>query len=220
VRQAEAKLQNALIDLNRTLIRAPIDGVIVGRNLTQGQTLASTLEARTLFAIAGDLRHMEILARVDESDIGKIAVGQKAEYTVDAFPDQTFQATVRQIRKAPQVLQNVVTYVVVLTAENPDRTLLPGMTALAKITVRKALHPTTVPLAALRFNPESGAEAKDSGDDRPSIWILNPDGKLKRIFVTTGEDDGEKVSVTTEELKPDDKIVVGELEPSRRPSSP
>src|SRR5690606_16390260 len=127
------QLQSALIDLERTRIKSPIDGVIVGRNVTEGQTLATSLEAKTLFIIAGDLRRMEIDARVDESDISKIKVEQSATFTVDSFPGRTFDAKVKQIRMAPQVLQNVVTYTVVLTVDNDDYALLPGMTVLAKI---------------------------------------------------------------------------------------
>ena len=114
IRRLESQLASAKLDVERTFIRSPIDGVVVGRNVTEGQTLASSLEARTLFNIAGDLRRMEIHARVDESDIAKIAVGQTASFTVDSFPGRDFTAQVTQIRKAPQVVQNVVTYTVVL----------------------------------------------------------------------------------------------------------
>ena len=133
VKQLEAQLQAAAIDLERTSIRSPIDGVIVGRNVTEGQTLATALEARTLFVVAADLRQLDIWARVDESDIAKIAVGQKATFTVDSFPGREFTAKVTQIRKAPQVVQNVVTYTVVLAARNDDYSLLPGMTVVARI---------------------------------------------------------------------------------------
>ena len=107
--------------------------MIVGRNVTEGQTLATALEARTLFVVAADLRQLDIWARVDESDIAKIAVGQKATFTVDSFPGREFTAKVTQIRKAPQVVQNVVTYTVVLAARNDDYSLLPGMTVVARI---------------------------------------------------------------------------------------
>jgi HlyD family secretion protein len=133
VKQLEAQLQATAIDLERTSIRSPIDGVIVGRNVTEGQTLATALEARTLFVVAADLRQLDIWARVDESDIAKIAVGQKATFTVDSFPGREFTAKVTQIRKAPQVVQNVVTYTVVLAARNDDYSLLPGMTVVARI---------------------------------------------------------------------------------------
>ena len=140
VKQLEAQLQAVTVDLDRTSIRSPIDGVIVGRNVTQGQTLATALEARTLFVVAADLRQLDIWARVDESDIAKIAVGQNATFTVDSFPGREFAAKVTQIRKAPQVVQNVVTYTVVLATRNGDYALLPGMT----VVVRIEAQPTTV----------------------------------------------------------------------------
>ncbi len=136
VKQLEAQLKAATVDLERTRITSPIDGVIVGRNVTQGQTMASALEAHTLFVVAADLRQLDIWARVDESDIAKIAVGQKATFSVDSFPGREFAAKVTQIRKAPQVVQNVVTYTVVLAARNEDYSLLPGMTVVARIETR------------------------------------------------------------------------------------
>ena len=133
VKQSEAQLRAASVDLERTAIRAPIDGVIAGRNVTQGQTLAATMEARTLFVVAADLRELDIWARIDESDISKIAVGQNARFTVDLFPGREFTAKVTQIRKTPQIIQNVVTYTVVLAARNDGYALLPGMTVVARI---------------------------------------------------------------------------------------
>lgn len=131
--QLDAQFRGATVDLERTNIRAPIDGVIIGRNVTQGQTLATALEARTLFVVAADLRDLEIWAKVDESDISRIAVGQNAMFSVDSFPGREFAAKVTQIRKTPQIVQNVVTYTVVLAARNEDYALLPGMTVLARI---------------------------------------------------------------------------------------
>jgi HlyD family secretion protein len=133
VMQLDAQFRAAAVDLERTNIRAPIDGVIIGRNITQGQTLATALEARTLFVVAADLRDLEIWAKVDESDIARIAVGQNAMFSVDSFPGREFAAKVTQIRKTPQIVQNVVTYTVVLEARNEDYALLPGMTVLARI---------------------------------------------------------------------------------------
>jgi len=144
----EALLQVARIDLDRTTIRSPIDGVVVGRNVNVGQTLATTMEAKTVFIVAGDLQEMEIHAKVDEADIGKIQAGQNAIFTVDAHPGRQFTASVRQLRKAPQVAQNVVTYTVVLTAANRENLLLPGMTALVRITVNQTGPVLKIPLAA------------------------------------------------------------------------
>lgn len=141
VMQLDAQFRAATIDLERTNIRAPIDGVIIGRNVTQGQTLATALEARTLFVVAADLRDLEIWARVDESDIARIAGGQNAMFTVDLFPGREFAAKVTYIRKTPQIVQNVVTYTVVLATRNEDYALLPGMTVLARIDTRPPAPP-------------------------------------------------------------------------------
>lgn len=206
-----AQLQSARIDLERTKIRSPIDGIIVGRNLTEGQTLATTLEAKTLFIIAGDLKNMEINARVDESDISKIKVGQEATFTVDAFPGRTFTAAVKQIRMAPQVVQNVVTYTVVLTASNDDYALLPGMTVLARIVTDRLPQSVTVPLAALRFHPRDVVPAKSDGrGNQASLWVLRPDSPPQRVPVLRGDDNGKDVVVKSDELRPGDRIVIGQ----------
>jgi HlyD family secretion protein len=213
--KADAQLQSALIDLERTKIKSPIDGIVVGRNLTEGQTLATSLEAKTLFIIAGDLARMEINARVDESDISKIKVGQDATFTVDAFPGRTFEAKVKQIRMAPQVIQNVVTYTVVLTANNSDYALLPGMTVLARIVTERLPASATVPLAALRFRPKnelakSTQERAEDGRRTASLWVIRANGSPKRIPVIRGDDNGTDVAVKSDDLRPDDRIVVGQ----------
>jgi HlyD family secretion protein len=216
VPQKEAALHAAAIDVDRTTIRSPIDGVVVGRNVNEGQTLATTLEARTLFIIAGDLRRMEIHAKVDETDIGKIEVGQEAVFTVDAHPGRQFLATVRQIRKAPQVQQNVVTYTVVLATDNPDNLLLPGMTALVRITVSRTGQVLKIPLSALRFAPSGEVprpvppEAVVEG--RPaSIWVPGEDGTPKPVAIGVGEDDANQVAVLSGPLSEGDRVFVAEL---------
>jgi HlyD family secretion protein len=216
VPQKEAALHAAAIDVDRTTIRSPIDGVVVGRNVNEGQTLATTLEARTLFIIAGDLRRMEIHAKVDETDIGKIEVGQEAAFTVDAHPGRQFSATVRQIRKAPQVQQNVVTYTVVLATDNPDNLLLPGMTALVRITVSRTGQVLKIPLSALRFAPSGEVprpvppEAVVEG--RPaSIWVPGEDGTPKPVPIGVGEDDANQVAVLSGPLSEGDRVFVAEL---------
>ena len=151
----KALWRSASVDLERTKIRSPIDGVVVGRNVTEGQTLATGLEAKTLFILAGDLDSMEIEARIDESDIAGIKTGQDATFTVDAFPGRGFSAKVKQIRMAPQIVSNVVTYTVVLKAANPDGMLLPGMTVMANVVTRRTSANTTVPMSALRYRSRS-----------------------------------------------------------------
>lgn len=206
-----AQLRSALVDLERTKIKSPVDGIIVGRNITEGQTLATGLEAKTLFTIAGDLARMEINTRVDESDIAKIKVAQDVTFTVDAFPGRTFHATVKQIRMAPQVVQNVVTYTVVLSTDNPDYALLPGMTVLAKIVTQRNPASATVPLAALRFRPQHElAAGSDKRKYSDSLWVLRADGSPKRIPVVRGDDNGIDVVIKSDELKAEDRIVIGE----------
>ena len=216
VPQKKALLQVAEIDLERTTIRSPIGGVVVGRNVNEGQTLATTLEAKTLFTVAGDLHQMEIHAKVDEADIGKIRVGQDATFTVDAHPDRQFVAKVRQVRKAPQVLQNVVTYTVVLSAANQDNILLPGMTALARITVNRIGPIAKIPLAALRYVPKVGqgiaAEQREVAEGKPaSVWIAGQDGEQKAVVVGLGEEDASHAAILSGPLRPGDRVIVGEV---------
>ena len=136
VEQREAALDQARLDLDRTVLRAPIDGVIIKRDVNPGQTVAVTLEAKTLFTIAQDLRRMEVDGKIDEADIGRLKVGQSTLFTVDSYPERSFTGTVLQVRKAPEGKQNVVTYTVIVSADNPDLLLLPGMTATLRIVTR------------------------------------------------------------------------------------
>ena len=207
IKQKEAALQEAEYDLKRTVIRSPIDGVVIGREIDVGQTVAATLEAPKLFVIAKDLREMEVHARVDEADIGAIEVGQECIFTVDAFPGRTFRGKVLQVRKAPEVTQNVVTYTVVVTAKNEDSVLLPGMTALVRITTTKLQDVLKVPSAALQFKPNSAAPLQ--ADKGPSIWLLGGENTLINIPVTAGLSDGAETAVKSEKLREGQKVVVG-----------
>lgn len=153
VNQRQAALQQVRVDLERSEIRSPIDGVVVQRAVDVGQTVAASLQAPTLFTIAEDLRRMEVLASVDEADIGRVREGQPVTFTVTAHPADTFRGEVKQIRLAPQTVQNVVTYVVVITADNAQRKLLPGMTATARIITDSRESVVKVPNAALRWKP-------------------------------------------------------------------
>ncbi|MGQ9371741.1 efflux RND transporter periplasmic adaptor subunit [Azospirillum sp. A39] len=158
VAQRAAAARIVQVDIDRSVIRAPIDGVVVARSVNVGQTVAASLQAPTLFTIAQDLRHMEVLANIDESDIGRVRVGQPVAFTVGAYPGESFQGAVREVRLAPEEEQNVVTYIVAVSAENPDLRLLPGMTANLRITVDERPSVLKVANAALRFRPP-GAEA-------------------------------------------------------------
>jgi HlyD family secretion protein len=133
VAQRQAQLAAAKVDLARTEIRAPVDGVVIKRSVDVGQTVAASLQAPELFVIAKDLRDMQVEASIDEADVGRIALGQRATFTVDAFPGRTFAGEVKQIRKAAQTVQNVVTYTVLITADNEAGQLMPGMTANVRI---------------------------------------------------------------------------------------
>src|SRR5437899_2688718 len=153
VEQKDAGLKQAQIDLDHTTILAPVDGVVVSRQVDVGQTVATSLSAPTLFTIAQDLTKMQVETSVDEADVGQIKLDQPVTFTVDAFPNETFTGNVVQVRKAAQVTQNVVTYTVVVAVENPGGRLLPGMTANVKLIVGEKANVLKVPTAALRFRP-------------------------------------------------------------------
>src|SRR5213078_3117818 len=153
VEQKDAGLKQAQVDLDHTTIRAPVQGVVVSRQVDVGQTVAASLQAPVLFTIAQDLTKMQVETSVDEADIGRIKLDDRATFTVDAFPGETFEGTVTQIRKAGQIVQNVVTYTVVVAVDNPAGKLLPGMTANVKLVVAEKPSVLKVPNAALRFRP-------------------------------------------------------------------
>ncbi|MEO7774086.1 MAG: efflux RND transporter periplasmic adaptor subunit [Steroidobacteraceae bacterium] len=158
VQTRQSALDQARIDLSRTEIRAPIDGVVISRSISMGQTVAASLQAPTLFSIAQDLARIQIEAKVDEADIGTIKEGNQASFTVDAFPDQTFRGRVAQVRLASANVQNVVTYSVMVQADNPSEILLPGMTANVRIVTDRRENVLRVPNDATRFQP-AGAQA-------------------------------------------------------------
>jgi HlyD family secretion protein len=160
VKQREAALHNSKIDLEHTVIRSPLNGVVIQRNVDIGQTVAASLQAPTLFTIAQELRNMQVDTNVDEADIGRIQVGQRVTFTVDAFPGREFIGQVEQIRKAPQTIQNVVTYTVVVSAENQDQHLLPGMTANVQLVIDERKAALKISNAALRFRPSTAETDK------------------------------------------------------------
>jgi HlyD family secretion protein len=153
VRQRESQLAQAQVDLERTDIRAPVDGIVVKKSVEPGQTVAASLQAPELFIIAQDLREMQVDTSIDEAEVGRIRVGQEATFTVDSFPGRTFRGSVAQIRKAAQVVQNVVTYIGVIRTSNADLDLFPGMTANVRIIIDTRENTLKVPNAALRFRP-------------------------------------------------------------------
>ncbi|MGP1678453.1 MAG: efflux RND transporter periplasmic adaptor subunit [Burkholderiales bacterium] len=165
VKQRESQLAQARVDLDRTIIRAPVDGVVIKRSVDAGQTVAASLQAPELFQIAQNLREMQVEASIDEADVGRVKIDQDATFSVDAFPGRTFSGKVMQVRKAALVVQNVVTYTVVISAANPDLRLLPGMTANVRITTDRRDNAVKLPNAALRFRP---AGFSDSGTAAPA----------------------------------------------------
>ena len=167
VQQRQAAVEQVRVEFDRATIRSPIDGVVVLRNVDLGQTVAASLQAPTLFTIAQDLKEMQVHASIDEADIGKVQVGQAATFSVSAHPTLTFRGTVEQIRLAPQVIQNVVTYVVVVAADNRDLKLLPVMTATLRIVYDQRDKAVKVPNAALRYRP-AGVAAATAGGAAPA----------------------------------------------------
>jgi HlyD family secretion protein len=184
VAQRAAQLASARVDLGRTEIRAPVDGVVIKRSVDVGQTVAASLQAPELFVIARDLRDMQVETSIDEADVGRIRVGQRATFTVDAFPGRTFSGEVRQVRKSAQTVQNVVTYTVLVSAGNPDGQLMPGMTANVRIVTDTRESVLKVANAALRFRPpgESAApgDAK-AGAASPPAGGSGGGGQLQQL---------------------------------------
>jgi HlyD family secretion protein len=178
VRQKQAALEQTRLDLVHTEIRAPVDGVVVSRTIDSGQTVAASLQAPTLFTIAQDLTRMQVEAAVDEADVGRLREGMGATFTVDAFPGRTFRGEIAQIRKAAQVVQNVVTYTTVITVPNPDRTLLPGMTANVRVQVDRREDALRLPNAALRFRPPTDG-AEPGGATRGRVTAEDPAGRAQ-----------------------------------------
>jgi len=168
VDQTKAALQAAELDLEHTTIRAPVTGIVVSRSVDVGQTVAASLQAPTLFLIAQDLTQMQVDTNVSEADIGRVQVGQTANFTVDAYPNATFTGQVTQVRNAPITVQNVVTYDAVVQVANPDLKLKPGMTANISFVIADRQDVVKVPTAALRFQPEGAAPEAGARDAQGS----------------------------------------------------
>jgi HlyD family secretion protein len=170
VAQAQAQLQQSQLNLDHSIISSPIDGVVVSRNVDVGQTVAASLQAPTLFTIANDLTKMQVLASIDEADVGQVRPGIKANFSVDAYPGETFSGDISQLRLNAQTAQNVVTYSAVIDVSNPDLKLRPGMTANITVPVARRDNTLTVPNAALRFKPNiSDAELQQKLDQRKQV---------------------------------------------------
>jgi HlyD family secretion protein len=221
VKQQEAALQQAQVDLNHTFIRAPVDGVVVARSVDVGQTVAASLQAPTLFTIAQDLTQMQVDTNVDEADIGRISLGQPATFTVDSFPGRTFSGEVVQIRKAPQVVQNVVTYDVVISAPNPDQKLLPGMTANVRVVVAQKESVLKVPNAALRFRPSGveGEAAPPRGTAPPAPPPTSPSPAAFRERLVKGLDLSEEQQRKLDPILEESQQKIGALRRENLPDA-
>jgi len=222
VQQKNAGLKQTQVDLDHTTILAPVDGVVVSRQVDVGQTVAASLQAPILFTIAQDLTKMQVETSVDEADIGRLKLDDRATFTVDAFPGETFAGTVTQIRKAPQIVQNVVTYTVIVAVENPSGRLMPGMTANVKLVVAQKPSVLKVPNAALRFRPagvEAAASAAPTGGGAasggpPAIEQVR-DRLVKELKLT--EDQQKKLEPILQDGREQFRALQGLPDAERRP---
>jgi HlyD family secretion protein len=225
IQQRQAALDAAQVSLDYTDIRSPVDGTVVSRNVTKGQTVAASFQTPTLFLIATDLTKMEVDANVSESDIGGIKAGEKATFTVDAFPKRTFQGTVSQVRQSPQTVQNVVTYDVVVSVDNTDLALKPGMTAATRIVTGHRPDVLRVPNQALRYVPSTATGPRRSGgspaeSEEARIWLLRNERPMA-VAVTIGLDDDSFTEIASGAVERGDLVIMGERSAaSGRPAMP
>lgn len=229
VSQAEAAVARGRTNLNHTRIVSPVNGVVVSRKVDVGQTVAASFQTPTLFSIAQDLTKMQIDTNVDEADIGRVAEGQSVSFRVDAFPEETFEGRVVQVRIAPQTVDSVVTYTVVIHVDNGELKLKPGMTANVSIETSRRKNILRVPAAALRFSPPQPLLEQTSPDrsgprSRPApnegfVWSAR-DGKLERkIAIVTGITDNRWVEVLSGDIGSGDTLVINALVPGTPRSS-
>jgi len=212
VRQTEAALHQARINLAYTRIVSPIDGIVISRNVDVGQTVAASFQSPTLFVIAEDLRKMQVDTSVAEADVGKLRAGMVAQFAVDAYPTDVFHGVIREVRNAPQTIQNVVTYDAVIDVDNAALKLKPGMTANVTVIYAERRDALKIPNAALRFRPpgETPAAPRTSAETVPTdartVWILR-DGRPVRTTVHVGVTDGISTEVIGRELRVGDPLV-------------
>jgi HlyD family secretion protein len=231
VEQARAALKVFETNLRYTTIRSPVNGIVISRNVDVGQTVAASLQAPTLFTIAKDLTQMQVDTNVSEADIGRVAVSQEAIFTVDAYPERSFQGRVAEIRNAPITIQNVVTYDVVIQVDNKDLKLKPGMTANVSIMIAHREGVLKISNAALRFRPEItkresgkvgppqklGQRLGEKGDNsqgeqgKPGrVWVLSSEGKPTPVFIVLGITDGTYSEVISGGLQEGGEVIVEE----------
>jgi HlyD family secretion protein len=231
VKQAEAAVNAAELDLKYTTIRSPVNGIVVARNVEMGQTVAASFATPNLFLIALDLTKMQVDTYVSESDIGGITEGKEASFTVDAYPGAPFAGTIRQVRLAPIAVQNVVTYNVVIGVDNKDLRLKPGMTANVSIVVAQRDNALKVPNAALRFVPpksefashpidgtakgNAGVHAVQGRGGPPAhpVWKQTENGEPVSVKVQTGISDGTYTEILSDGVAEGDELIVGIEQP-------
>lgn len=215
VQAAEADLRFSNVELSKTIIKSPIDGIVIKRNVDAGQTVAASLQAPELFLIANDLRNMRVNAAVSETDIGRIREGMEAQFRVDAFPGRKFRGVVSQVRFAETVVDNVVTYTTLIDVNNDDLTLRPGMTATILFEVAKADDTLMVPNAALRFDPSASAATASSDwfkpgkgkPAKPRVYKL-VNGVPAEVPLDLGLNDGSNTQIIGGELAAGDAVIV------------
>ncbi|MCK9540050.1 efflux RND transporter periplasmic adaptor subunit [Dokdonella sp.] len=222
VEQAQASVSQARTRLGKAIITSPIDGVVLKRSVEPGTTVAASFQTPQLFLLAEDLAHMELHVSMDEADVGMVKAGQGASFTVDAWPGRVFEAHVLKVYLYPTVENNVVTYTTVLSVDNPEHLLQPGMTATATITTGERKQALRVPNMAFRFRPPGTEEAGGGGlfgapgsrgrGSSPvssnAIWLLEGD-QPRRVLVRTGYSDGQYTEVFSDALSPGDKVLIG-----------
>ena len=217
--EATVKLDQALVDgaklnLDYTDIISPVNGTVVSRSVTGGQTVAASFQTPTLFLIATDLKQMEVDTNSSEGDMGGVKAGEEATFTVDAFPQRVFHGKVRQIRQSPQTVQNVVTYDVVVGVDNNDLALMPGMTASTRIIVDRRIDVLRVPNQALRYVPGglSAIQAPAQGTSSskpPQIWVLR-DGQPVAVMIVPGLNDDNFTEIVSGDIHAGDQVITSE----------
>jgi HlyD family secretion protein len=227
VEQVKAALKLAETNLRYATIRSPVNGTVISRNVDVGQTVAASLQAPTLFTIAKDLTRMQVDTNVSEADVGRITVGQDSTFTVDAYPGRIFRGKVSEVRNAPIIIQNVVTYDVVIQVDNKDLKLKPGMTANVSVMIAHREGVLKIPNAALRFRPVSaksesgkggspqkvGGQAKSSEGDQGKpgkVWVLSPAGEPTPVSIVLGITDGTFSEVMSGDLREGGEVIVEE----------
>ncbi len=225
---AKANLDLKQLDIDKSKILSPVDGIVLKRAVEPGQTVASSLQAPVLFTLAEDLKHMQLEANIDEADIGSVKVGQKATFTVDAFTNRSFPARIETIEFSPQSTDGVVTYKAILSVDNSDLALRPGMTATAQVIVQEVANAVLIPNAALRYAPavvakkesfslsrlflpnmpkNTKSEKKTTGPGERVVWILKDNAPVS-VNVTTGATDGKMTKIVKGDIAPDTPLVI------------